>query len=102
MLRRRIAFLVLFQEQQMNVKKHWIAYCSGNTLDATEDDWNNFIMKIFLNWRKQQLDLDPKVPREGGTVLAEYADTHYNFTQFSKSTDTYQELVDLESKRRHP
>ena len=86
----------------MNVKKHWVAYCSGNTLDATEDDWNNFVMKIFLNWRQQQLDLDPKVPKEGGTTLAEYAEAHYNFTQFIKRADAYQELVDLESKRRHP
>lgn len=86
----------------MNVKKHWVAYCSGNTIDATEDDWNNFVMKIFLNWRQQQLDLDPMVPKEGGTALAAYAEAHYNFTQFIKNADAYQELVDLESKRRHP
>ena len=86
----------------MNVKKHWVAYCSGNTLDATEDDWNNFVVKIFLNWRQHQLAVDSQAPKEAGKALTDYADARYSFTQFTQSADTYQELVDLEPKRYQP
>ncbi|MEI8402157.1 MAG: hypothetical protein WCG12_15265 [Alcaligenaceae bacterium] len=86
----------------MNIKKRWVVYCSGNTRDATEDDWNNFVLKIFLNWRQRQLELDPNAPKKSGKTLAEYADVHYSFTQFTEGADVYQELVDLEHKRHNP
>lgn len=84
----------------MNVKKRWVAYCSGNTRDATEDDWNNFVLKIFLNWQQQQLELDSITPKKAGKAQAEFADTHYSFTHFIQSAETYQELVALEPMRR--
>jgi hypothetical protein len=86
----------------MNIKKRWVVYCSGNTLDATEDDWNNFVLKIFLNWRQRQLELDPNTPKKIGNALTEYAEMHYSFTQFTQGTDAYQELVDLELTRHNP
>lgn len=85
----------------MNVKKRWVAYCSGNTRYATEDDWNNFVLKIFLNWRQQQLELDSSTPKKAGKAQAEYADAHYSFTHFIQSAETYQELVDLEQTRHN-
>ena len=86
----------------MNVQKRWVAYCYGNTRDATEDDWNNFVLKIFLNWRQQQLDLDTKAPQKAGKALTEYANVHYSFTKFRVEADTYQELIQLELKRHKP
>ncbi len=86
----------------MNVKKRWVAYCSGNTRDATEDDWNNFVLKIFLDWRQQRLELDSNAPKKAGKALTEYADAHYNFTQFMEGADIYKELIDLEPKRHQP
>jgi hypothetical protein len=86
----------------MNVQKRWVAYCSGNTRDATEDDWNNFVLKIFLTWRQQQLDLDTKAPQKAGKALTEYANVHYSFTKFIEEADTYQELIELELKRHKP
>jgi hypothetical protein len=86
----------------VNIKKRWVAYCSGNTRDSTEDDWNNFVLKVFLKWRERQLQSDPKVPKKSGKALTEYADEHYNFTQFMTSADVYQELIDLEHKRHDP
>jgi hypothetical protein len=86
----------------MNVQKRWVAYCSGNTRDATEDDWNHFVVKIFLTWRQQQLELDPNSPHKTDKALTAYADAHYNFSQFVKAADTYQELSQLELKRREP
>ena len=83
----------------MNVKKRWVVYCSDNTRDATEDDWNNFVLKIFLNWRQQQLELDSNAPKKVGKSQAEYVDAHYSFTHFIQSAETYQELVDLEPTR---
>lgn len=83
----------------MNVQKRWVAYCSGNTRDATEDDWNNFVLKIFLTWRQQQLDLDTKAPQQAGKALTEYANVYYSFTKFIEEADTYQELIQLELKR---
>jgi len=86
----------------MNVQKRWVAYCSGNTRDATEDDWNHFVLKIFLNWRQQQLDLDANAPKKAGKALTAFADAHYNFTKFIEVADTYQELVNLERRRHKP
>jgi len=86
----------------MNVQKRWVAYCSGTTRDATEDDWNNFVLKIFLQWRQQQLELDTTAPKKAGKALTEFADEHYNFTKFIELADAYQELVRLELKRHQP
>ena len=86
----------------MNVQKRWVAYCSGNTRDATEDDWNNFVLKIFLNWRQEQLDLDTNAPKKAGEALTEYANAHYSFEKFIKTAETYQELAKLELKRHEP
>ena len=86
----------------MNVKKRWVLYCSDNTRDATEDDWNHFVLKIFLNWQQQQLELDPNTPKKTGNALTEYADAHYSFTHFMNSAESYQELVELEPKRHNP
>lgn len=85
----------------MNVKKRWVAYCSGNTRDATEDDWNNFVLKTYLNWRKQALDLNTNAATEAGKTLTEHAEAHYSFTKFTEGAEIYQELVDLEEKRHH-
>jgi hypothetical protein len=85
----------------MNVQKRWVAYCSGNTLDATEDDWNNFVLKTYLNWRKQALDLDTNAATEAGKTLTEYAEAHYSFAKFTETAQIYQELVHLEAKRHH-
>ena len=86
----------------MNVQKRWVAYCSGNTLDATEDDWNNFILKIFFDWRQQQITLDTSASKKTGNSLAEYADAHYSFAKFVEEAETYQELARLELKRHKP
>lgn len=86
----------------MNIQKRWVAYCSGNIRDATEDDWNNFVLKIFLNWRKQQLDLDTNTPKKAGQALTEYANAHYSFEKFIETAETYQELAKLEPKRHKP
>ncbi len=86
----------------MNIKKRWVVYCSGNTRDATEDDWNNFVLKIFLNWRQRQLELDPSAPTKAGQALTEYADAQYNFTKFIEKAEAYQELTALELKRHNP
>ena len=86
----------------MNIKKRWVAYCSGNTRDATEDVWNNFVLKIFLDWRQEMLELDPNLPKKTGKARTEYADAHYNFTHFMEGADVYQELIDLEHKRHKP
>ena len=83
----------------MNVKKRWVTYCSGNTRDATEDDWNNFVLRTFLDWRQQQLELDPNTPKKTGKALTEHADAHYSFTHFIQEAETYQELVELEPQR---
>jgi hypothetical protein len=83
----------------MDVKNRWVAYCAGNTRDATEDNWNNFVLKIFLNWRQRQLELDPNAPKINANAQTEYADLHYSFARFTEGADTYQELVALESKR---
>jgi hypothetical protein len=86
----------------MNIKKRWVVYCSGNTRDATEDDWNNFVLKTFLNWRQRQLALDSNAPTKAGKALNEYADAQYNFATFIEKADTYQELLELELKRHNP
>jgi hypothetical protein len=86
----------------MNVQKRWVAYCSGNTRDATEDDWNHFVVKIFLDWRQQQIALDANAPKEAGNALNKYGDTHYSFAKFVEEADTYQELLQLELKRHKP
>jgi hypothetical protein len=86
----------------MNVQKRWVAYCSGNTRDATEDNWNNFVLKIFLDWRQQQIALDANAPKEAGNAQNEYGDTHYSFAKFVEEADAYQELLQLELKRHKP
>ena len=86
----------------MNVQKRWVAYCSGNTRDATEDDWNHFVLKIFLDWRQQQITLDPNAPKKAVKALTEYADSRYSFAKFVEEADTYQELLQLELKRHKP
>lgn len=86
----------------MNVQKRWVAYCSGNTRDATEDDWNNFVLKIFLDWRQQQVNLDSDASKKAGKALAEYADSHYSFAKFIEKADSYQELMQLELTRHKP
>ena len=86
----------------MNIKKRWMAYCSGNTLDATEDDWNNFVLKIFFDWCQQQITLDTSAPNKTGKSLTKYADAHYSFAQFVEEAETYQELARLELKRHQP
>lgn len=86
----------------MNVQKRWVAYCSGNTRDATEDDWNHFVLKIFLDWRQQQIALDPNAPKNASQALTEYADSHYSFEKFIEKADSYQELLQLELKRHKP
>ena len=86
----------------MNVQKRWVAYCSGNTRDATEDDWNHFVVKIFLDWRQQQITQNSDAPKKAGKTLTEYADSHYSFAKFVEEADTYQELLQLELRRHKP
>lgn len=86
----------------MNVQKRWVAYCSGNTRDATEDDWNHFVLKVFFDWRQLQLALDTDAPKQAGKALTEYAAANYNFATFVDEADTYQELAQLELKRHKP
>lgn len=86
----------------MNVTKHWVEYCSGNTRDATEDDWNHFVFETFLAWRQRQLELDPNSSQSSEKSRTDYAAEHCNFTQFIEGADTYRELVDLEQRRHNP
>lgn len=86
----------------MNLQKRWVAYCAGNTRDSTEDDWNNFVLKIFSVWRQQQLGLDTNAPKAAGKAQTEYAAAHYSFAKFAAEADVYQELADLEHRRHNP
>jgi len=86
----------------MNLQKRWVAYCSGNTRDATEDDWNHFVLKIFFDWRQQQISLDSNAPQKAGKALTEYAETHDSFAKFIEAADTYQALMQLELTRHRP
>jgi hypothetical protein len=86
----------------VNVQKRWVAYCSGNTRDTTEDEWNNFVLKIFFDWRQQQITLDTSAPKKAGKSLTEYADAYYSFAKFIEEAETYQELARLELKRHKP
>jgi hypothetical protein len=86
----------------MNIKEHWVAYCSGNPRESTEDDWNNFVVDTFLSWRERQLKFDPNTSQHPEKSHTDCAEALCGFTQFIEGTDTYQELIDFEPLRHDP
>jgi hypothetical protein len=86
-------------ELMMNVKKQWLNYCSGRVNDSTQDDWNNFVLKLFSKWQAQQLKQDQSRPQKTGNDLLAYAATHYSFEHFIQGSQIYQELLVLEPNR---
>ena len=86
-------------ELTMNVQKQWLNYCSGRVNEATQDDWNNFVLKLFSKWQAQQLKHDQSHPQAAGNDLLAYAAAHYSFEHFVQGSQIYQELLILEPRR---
>jgi hypothetical protein len=83
----------------MSMKKRWKNYCDGDTRSATEDDWNNFVIKVYAVWRGKKMQDDTNKPVGPATEILKYAEKHYGYKAFVASAEEYKELAELESKR---
>ncbi len=83
----------------MSIKKRWKNYCDGDTRSATEDDWNNFVMKVYATWCGQQMQADINKPTKNASELLKYAQKLYGYQVFVTTAEEYKELALLESKR---
>ena len=83
----------------MSMQSRWGKYCAGENLYATEDDWNNFVMKVYASWRGQKMQEDSKKPLTQSSEILKYAQEHYGYEVFVAVSEEYKDLADLESKR---
>ncbi len=83
----------------MSMKKRWKNYCDGDTRSATEDDWNNFVVKVYAVWRGKKMQDDANKPAGPATEILKYADKHYGYKTFVATAEEYTELAELEAKR---
>jgi len=83
----------------MSMKKRWKNYCDGDTRNATEDDWNNFVMKVYATWRGKQMQADLNKPASTASEILQYAEKYYGYKVFVATAEEYKDLADLESKR---
>ena len=83
----------------MSMKKRWKNYCDGDTRNATEDDWNNFVSKVYAMWRGKKMQGDLNKPAGPAIEILKYAEKHYGYKAFVASAEEYKELAELEAKR---
>jgi len=83
----------------MSMKKLWKNYCDGDTRNATEDDWNNFVVKVYAVWHKKKMQEDANKPTGPTTEILKYAEEKYGYKAFVETAEEYQELSELESSR---
>lgn len=86
----------------MSMKKRWKNYCDGDVRSATEDDWNNFVNKVYAVWRGRKMQGDTNKPAGPATEILKYAEKHYGYKAFVASAEEYKELAAFESKRAEP
>ena len=83
----------------MSMKKLWKNYCDGDTRNATEDDWNNFVVKVYATWRGKKMQADTNKPAGPTTEILKYAEKNYGYKVFIDTAEEYQELTELELSR---
>jgi hypothetical protein len=83
----------------MSMKKLWKNYCDGDIRSATEDDWNNFVAKVYAGWRGKKMKEDANKPSGHASEILKYAEENYGYKAFIETAEEYQQLSELESSR---
>ena len=76
------------------LKKDWIDWCRHDTSKANQQDWHEFVERVYKNWVKKISSNDEAFHQLEGAAQDKYIDDHYDRDSFVSSAE---EAANLDS-----